>query len=135
MFYPSYRQTVVFTVKIQLHKVHLLFQSILIFKLKATSYARSLAVYTKHLFSQWIAPGNFGCVLHKNFSCNLEISVCVADNDLFSKNICVNSVSRQNSDVFCLEIRHCDKIVMYSSRKALQKAIQKQPEFSLLTSS
>ena len=44
-----------------------------------------LAVHTKHVFSQCVVPGNLGCVLHKNLSYNLQISVCMAGNDVFCK--------------------------------------------------
>ena len=37
----------------------------------------------KHVFLQYFTLGNLGCVLLKNFSCNLRISVCLADNDVF----------------------------------------------------
>ena len=39
------------------------------------------SIHTKHshVFSRWFDPGNLGFVLQKDFSCNLQISVCLAD--------------------------------------------------------
>ena len=45
------------------------------------------AVHTKYVFSQCFDPGKLGGVLHKNLLHHLQISVCLADNDVFCRRI------------------------------------------------